>query len=57
MKRTTHVKKHKRDGVVVEAHDRDIDVIEKDTLTDKIKSEKDEKSKRNIFDSILFKEE
>ena len=51
MKKTVQVKRFKRsDGSVVEEHRREIDVTEPDTLTAKIKRNKEEQ----IQASILF---
>ena len=55
MAKTVKVKKHKRDGVVVEAHDRDI-TRGKESLSNKIKSKAIEKAKGQKLKKLFFGE-
>ncbi len=54
MKKTVKVKRHNRsDGVVVEAHDRTIDVDEEQSLSESIKKRKREKEQTNLLATFL----
>lgn len=57
MKKKVKVKTHTRDGVVVDAHERVVDEVEVETLTNKIKNDKNQRDMANLLFSFVGEEE
>ena len=53
MKKKVKVKTHTRDGVVVESHERVVDEVEVETLTNKIKNDKNQREMTNLLFSFV----
>ncbi len=54
MTKLVKVKKHVRDGVVIDAHDREVCEGEQENLTKKVKILAETKQKRQKLQSLLF---